>query len=82
MTDRTERVLGGAGDGSAGLEREAGGSSPVVPRLLAPGLVVLDLRVERVGVVQEAGCETVWLRPRSGGREWEARAEDLRVAGT
>ena len=68
MTDRSEWATERVGLEPAKCERA------VVSR----GDVVLDLRVERVGVVQEVDGEVVWLRPRSGGREWEARAEDVR----
>lgn len=68
MTDRIESVVERVGLEPAKCERAA----------VSRADVVLDLRVERIGVVQDVDGEVVWLRPRSGGKEWEARAEDVR----
>ncbi|MBH1937258.1 hypothetical protein I5Q34_23815 [Streptomyces sp. AV19] len=40
----------------------------------------MDTRRERVGQVMDRTGQNVWLRPPGGGREWEARAETLRLA--
>lgn len=45
-----------------------------------PGALVRDTRRDRVGVVQARLLGVVYLRPKGGGREWEARPEDLEPA--
>ncbi|WP_344023428.1 hypothetical protein [Streptomyces luteireticuli] len=40
----------------------------------------MDTRREKVGQVMDRNGQNVWLRPPGGGREWEARAEALRLA--
>lgn len=42
--------------------------------------MALDVRSDRVGEVMETTPTRVFLRPCGGGREWEARAEDVRPA--
>lgn len=48
---------------------------------LACGTPVHDQAADRYGRVADTTTQpgTVWVRPAAGGREWEARREDLRV---
>ena len=41
------------------------------------GEVVRDTARDRVGVVMDKGAGRLFLRPLSGGREWEAGAEQV-----
>ncbi|MCE7081871.1 hypothetical protein [Streptomyces sp. ST2-7A] len=44
----------------------------------APGTIVHDVRRKRVGIVMGHVGPYVQLRPEGGGREWDARPEDVR----
>lgn len=50
--------------------------------LPAVGALMLDARLDRVGVVMDVICGRVLLRAPAGGREWEALPCDLRPATT
>ncbi|SFJ82979.1 hypothetical protein [Streptomyces pini] len=42
------------------------------------GSVARDLRDGRVGDVMDVRPGRVWLRPLGGGREWDAKPDDIR----
>jgi hypothetical protein len=42
------------------------------------GSVARDLRDGRVGDVMDVHPGRIWLRPLGGGREWDARPDDVR----
>ncbi len=42
------------------------------------GTLVRDTATDRLGVYMGGGGPYAMLRPRHGGREWQARPEDLR----
>lgn len=50
-------------------------STPDVP---CAGTLVVDSRQNRRGVVMDRTGSRVQLRPEGGGREWDARPEDVR----
>ncbi|WUA45952.1 hypothetical protein OG465_37715 [Streptomyces sp. NBC_01367] len=55
-------------------------SEQKTPASFKPGLLLVDTRTDRVGVVM--GCEGpyVQLRPPAGGMEWDVLPDDLRPA--
>ncbi|MET9932620.1 MULTISPECIES: hypothetical protein [unclassified Streptomyces] len=59
-----------------GLERLAG-EAPEHPRRWEPGDVARDARTDRVGHVMGHVGPCYRLRPLTGGREWEAHADDM-----
>jgi hypothetical protein len=44
------------------------------------GALMYDKRRDRFGIVQARMAGLVYLRPKGGGREWEARPEELEPA--
>jgi hypothetical protein len=64
---------------------EQPGARELVPEELPPaegwerGARLLDARTGRVGEVMDCMHSLIYLRPVGGGREWEARREDLRI---
>ncbi|WP_410537896.1 hypothetical protein [Streptomyces sp. KL2] len=54
--------------------RERRGSPPAI----AVGSVARDLRDGRIGDVMDVHPGRVWLRPLGGGREWDAKPDDVR----
>ncbi|MBL1096826.1 hypothetical protein [Streptomyces coffeae] len=44
------------------------------------GTLVRDTATDRLGVYMGRGGPYAMLRPRHGGKEWQARPEDLRPA--
>ncbi|MFJ4870622.1 hypothetical protein [Streptomyces sp. NPDC088757] len=63
----------------AGLKRLVGdpGEATKYPRRWEPGDVARDTRTDRVGRVMGHVGPCYQLRPLTGGREWEAHADDM-----
>ncbi|WTP18737.1 hypothetical protein OHT93_37805 [Streptomyces sp. NBC_00191] len=49
---------------------------------LRTGVLALDVRRHKVGRVMGLVGPYVQMRPKEGGREWDARPEDVQALGT